>query len=132
MDGQAELHPEMAAVRAPPPAGVALMCALLPELLDALLSRAGEVTAYEASDVLHAVSRSARFQKLEVPRGRLLDAFARLDGPFDAIQRIYLDESAPSAWTSPPGRWRPPWSASGFHHRHHRQPWTASEPPPRR
>ena len=71
------------------------------ELLDALLSRAGEVTAYEASDVLHAVSRSARFQKLEVPRGRLLDAFARLDGPFDAIQRIYLDESAPSAWTSP-------------------------------
>jgi hypothetical protein len=58
------------------------------EVLDALLSRAGEVTACEASDVLHAVSRSARFEKLEGPRGRLLDAFARLDGPFHVIQEM--------------------------------------------
>ena len=65
------------------------------ELLDALVSRAGEVTACEASDVLHAVSRSTRFEKLEGPRGRLLDAFARLDGPFHAIQRMVLDERVP-------------------------------------
>ena len=65
------------------------------ELLDALVSRAGEVTACEASDVLHAVSRSTRFEKLEGPSGRLLDAFARLDGPFHAIQRMVLDERVP-------------------------------------
>lgn len=71
------------------------------EVLDALLSRAGEVTACEASDVLHAVSRSARFEKLEGPRGRLLDAFARLDGPFHVMQEMYLNESAPMAWMRP-------------------------------
>ena len=71
------------------------------EVLDALLSRAGEVTAFEASDVLHAVSRSARFEKLEGPRGRLLDAFARLDGPFHVMHEMYLNESAPMAWMRP-------------------------------
>lgn len=36
-DPRSELHPEMADVLAPPPPAVALLCALLPELLDALL-----------------------------------------------------------------------------------------------
>ena len=84
------------------------------EVLDALLSRAGEVTACEASDVLHAVSRSARFEKLEGPRGRLLDAFARLDGPFHAMQEMYLDESAPMAWMRPRREETdpPPWTGA--------------------
>ena len=84
------------------------------EVLDALLSRAGEVTACEASDVLHAVSRSARFEKLEGPRGRLLDAFARLDGPFHVMQEMVLDESAPMAWMRPRREETdpPPWTGA--------------------
>jgi len=84
------------------------------ELLEALLGRAGEITACEASDVLHAVSRSARFEKLEGPRGRLLDAFARLDGPFHAMQEMYLDESAPMAWMRPRREETdpPPWTGA--------------------
>jgi hypothetical protein len=86
------------------------------ELLEALLGRAGEVTACEASDVLHAVSRSARFAKLpSVPRGRLLDAFAEPDGPFHAMQRMYLDESAPMAWMRPNSETNdepPPWTGA--------------------
>ena len=85
------------------------------EVLDALLSRAGEVTAFEASDVLHAVSRSARFEKLEGPRGRLLDAFARLDGPFHVMHEMYLNESAPMAWMRPNSEENdepPPWTGA--------------------
>ena len=85
------------------------------ELLEALLGRAGEITACEVSDVLHAVSRSARFAKLpSVPRGRLLDAFAELDGPFHAMQRMYLDESAPMAWMRPRREETdpPPWTGA--------------------
>ena len=87
------------------------------ELLEALLGRAGEITACEASDMLHAVSRSARFAKLpSVPRGRLLDAFAELDGPFYAMHQMYLDESAPMAWMRPRGLEEtdapPPWTGA--------------------
>jgi len=73
------------------------------ELLDALTNRWKDLTSSEASDVLHAVSRSPRFEKksLSAPRGRLLDALARQDGPFRAIQELYLEDSLPLAWMRP-------------------------------
>ena len=70
-------------------------------LLDALSSRWHDLTVSEASDVLHAVGRSSRFQRLDTERGRLLDNLARQDGPFHAIVEMYLDESLPMAWMRP-------------------------------
>ena len=71
------------------------------EVLDALLSRAGEVTAFEASDVLHAVSRSRVSRSSRVPAGASWTHSRASTARSTSCRRCTGNESAPMAWMRP-------------------------------